>query len=840
MENRSQLANSLGVVLNCYKWTLSALAIFLLIQISNSQDFQFSDTRTIQRLDLSITRAIQTADMDLDGDLDLVCASTSGKVLWFENLGTSFCAEEHLFGESAGNVTDLQVADLNGDQYPDVVTVSSGQAGLRWYPNLGTGEGQGLWYLILSDAGGSRVELADLDEDGDLDLLLLSDTVSLYENVNGMGSFVGPTLVGGEYSAVSALHVVDLDGDGDADVLLACPDQLFWYENREMSFLVVHEISAALAYIPELDVADLDADGDLDLLCADATAGEALWYENNGSGGFSESHSIATGMGQLSHLLARDLDADGDYDVCLVSGDQYTVSWFANATPAGSFQPAQVVADDVLLASYAEAADLWGDGACELLTVAANEGMVTVYNCVDAQYTWQADLTFSAPECSEFDLFDVDEDGDLDLIAANKGRVFWYENQDASGAFSPAILLDRNAHGPVPLSGEVLDFDQDGDLDYFYYYYTYGQSSGIEVYWLQNLGTGQYRKNVQYLDGGETVRYLTCGDVNGDQLPDVLMYQIPSQRLVYYPHVDQADTFAAYIELFEVPRADYAALVDFDQDDDNDLVLCSGSHMSLYLNEDGAGSYGGVTSSVGIGGYYCHYFGTHDLDLDGDPDIILISKDVIPEYTIVYNFQWIENTNSGNGFGGVHFLGPQHAYREVESVVYANLAGDSRAEVLAMRYWYVHCYTPESDYEESIVCNLPYRIAMKPGDINGDGLIDLVYSASQGQHLGWLENVSDVGVSNPRITQPGSLAITAFPNPFNPSTVINFDTERTQELSLKVYDLQGRLVQTLAEGQFLAGEHEARFDGSALASGLYLVHLAGEEQSAVQRVLLLK
>ena len=65
----------------------------------------------------------------------------------------------------------------------------------------------------------------------------------------------------------------------------------------------------------------------------------------------------------------------------------------------------------------------------------------------------------------------------------------------------------------------------------------------------------------------------------------------------------------------------------------------------------------------------------------------------------------------------------------------------------------------------------------------------------------------------------------AYPNPFNPQAAIRFALPEAADVRLVVYDVMGREVARLAEGAFDAGRHEATFDGSRLASGLYLYRL---------------
>jgi hypothetical protein len=82
--------------------------------------------------------------------------------------------------------------------------------------------------------------------------------------------------------------------------------------------------------------------------------------------------------------------------------------------------------------------------------------------------------------------------------------------------------------------------------------------------------------------------------------------------------------------------------------------------------------------------------------------------------------------------------------------------------------------------------------------------------------------------------------VSAYPNPFNPVTNIRYDLERQSRVTLTVFDLQGRLVQTLADGVQPAGRHQVTFNGSALASGTYFVRFHTPTATRTEKLLLLK
>ncbi|MGE5177389.1 MAG: FlgD immunoglobulin-like domain containing protein [Hyphomicrobiales bacterium] len=85
----------------------------------------------------------------------------------------------------------------------------------------------------------------------------------------------------------------------------------------------------------------------------------------------------------------------------------------------------------------------------------------------------------------------------------------------------------------------------------------------------------------------------------------------------------------------------------------------------------------------------------------------------------------------------------------------------------------------------------------------------------------------------------------AMPNPFNPETVIGFSLPRAARATLRVYDVHGRLVRTLADGVFGPGDHRVRWDGTdgagrAVGSGAYFARLTADGRSEARKVVLLR
>ena len=79
-----------------------------------------------------------------------------------------------------------------------------------------------------------------------------------------------------------------------------------------------------------------------------------------------------------------------------------------------------------------------------------------------------------------------------------------------------------------------------------------------------------------------------------------------------------------------------------------------------------------------------------------------------------------------------------------------------------------------------------------------------------------------------------------YPNPFNPSTKIEFDLPKSGMVSLKIYNVLGQEVASLANGQHAAGHYSLQFDASRLSTGIYFYRLQSASGVAVKKMLLIK
>ena len=90
------------------------------------------------------------------------------------------------------------------------------------------------------------------------------------------------------------------------------------------------------------------------------------------------------------------------------------------------------------------------------------------------------------------------------------------------------------------------------------------------------------------------------------------------------------------------------------------------------------------------------------------------------------------------------------------------------------------------------------------------------------------------------VTAESFMLLRVYPNPFNPVTNISFVVDKSSEISLKIFDVNGKLVQVVNPKTYQSGVHNIQWNASSLSSGMYFIHMLNGADRYTQKVMLLK
>lgn len=456
------------------------------------------------------------ADIDDDGDVDLVIGTRAGTITLLENDGCATAPsfrevppDAHAFGSIlVGQGAVPALVDLDGDEDLDLV-VGNWMA-LDYFRNDGSAASP-VFVAVTGPASpfdGMTFDFApaptfgDVDDDGLIDLTLgtYSGVIRYFKNTGAAATpvFTERFDQDNPFSTISIPdpvkpYLVDLDGDEDLDLLIGMrfggPSVR---RNVGTAQAATFQTWPGLITLPTVDdlsaaaVADFDGDGLAEMVLGQEN-GPLRYFDNSGtleSPHFIQNFDLAnpiSGPRLLSDTFPATLDWDGDGWVEVVVGHGFGDLLSSQRDPSGLFRVLGSVADPLRILAEGlstprpTAGDIDGDGDFDV---------IVGFSGADEAVVLRNDGTPSIPAYTEIGplipglirvlphLADIDGDGDLDLAVGQDGLVFLVRNVGtpqvphfvvASPASDPFVGIVATENGrAVPALG---DWDGDGDLD---------------------------------------------------------------------------------------------------------------------------------------------------------------------------------------------------------------------------------------------------------------------------------------------------------------------------------------------------------------------------------------
>jgi len=344
------------------------------------------------------------------------------------------------------------------------------------------------------------------------------------------------------------IEAIDMDGDGDLDLIFLSNADLVWVNNMDGvgNFGTPQTLASDITHF---GAGDLDDDGDMDVVFADPI-GQLSWVANlDGLGSFGPIQAIGAVGGSVETLICTDLNGDGLPDVALSTNtvDGATLRVLINAGGVLSFAatfPYGIAGPGLRMVP----GDIDTDGATDLVCLDGDSMLYVLRNATGDALSWSAvEMGQTLPD-SRLQLIDVDDDEDLDLILSNWGLLQWGENISSPSNVVPFTRYDVGG---------------DGQANHFGYAFRFGCGSKLTIVHRQGLSGFLYwtvfdQQELAFvspdrsfvLSSNNTSPRTSTADLNGDGTQDLLNIAFgPTPTLSWYANQFPEDQEPTSIEL---------------------------------------------------------------------------------------------------------------------------------------------------------------------------------------------------------------------------------------------------------------------------------------------------
>jgi len=498
-------------------------------------------------------------------------------------------------------------------------------------------------------------------------------------------------------------------------------------------------------------------------------------------------------------------------------------------------------------------------------------------------YAFEANLIFDVNVSLHQAGFPADVSGELISSAAIMGdhivssdkagfvHVFEIDGSEWNDTVFPYETGDQNWGSPAVGNNSVIFSSKNG---YIYTINDFGEDD-IDVF--------------------DSESYVTAtpalGNMDDDMDLEIVFGQYGGDRLLYAINPDESNVAGFSIELGEkVQRG--VALADFNGNGKDDIIVGTDDEFIHLIHDDGtiAWSYetgGDIRVAPSVlelntgekivlsGSKDDNFYG---LNSDGTVRFMIETDDDISSEASIVDVEGVGPViffASGNMVYAVETDGdfylnwPMTAPGEVtSSIVFSEVNGQDYA-IFGDESGYVHMYTLAGDSYPNFPINygFPFKGSPTIYDTDNDGDLEILIGSTQtlvnidikesGSADGyWNTHRSNMQRNGHFISTMDALDISdeimdyefalynAYPNPFNPTTTIEFEVPYSMDVVLNVYDISGRLVKTLVDETKYTGLHSTIWDGTdqngnGVANGLYVYKLMSNQNISIANKMIL-
>ena len=592
-----------------------------------------------------------------------------------------------------------------------------------------------------------------------------------------------------------------------------------------------------------------------------------------------------------------DFDNDGDLDLYVTNNDFGGVATFDAAKNRNqlfrndgndTFVPTmpQDMADDTSFTSGQTWADYDNDGNIDLYTANANSiyerflstttalGSELFRNQGPQDYLFTRIISGDASSLNRIAGFaaawaDYNNDGFVDLVITTASPNF-YPNEIQTN-----ILFDNNGDGTFTrnttstiVNGPAdfytipswSDYDLDGDMDL---YITAGPiQNGVQQpdYFFRNMltetGTASFQRDLtsNFASEPRDGQQANWIDFDNDGDLDLYVTNFGGTPVVtsgmandFYRNDNGAFTKVTSGALVTDTKISIGQTWgDFDNDGDLDLYVTNATSQSSfggndYYQNDGAPNYTFTRITTGdfvTSGRSGWGASSGDYDNDGDLDLYVTINTITAGGA--RDALYRNDLSNGNNWINVKCIGSISNKSAIGARVRV------KATILGNTFWQMR----EISTQNASTGHNSLRAHFGIGDATSidslvvewpSGTIDFGTNILPNEFVTVTEGDQITSINENSPAAPGDFVLHQnFPNPFNPATTIRFSLPRKEHVTLKVFDMLGREVATLLEGELSIGEHSVVFDARDLTSGVYFYRLTADQFVQIRKAFLIK
>ncbi|MFA6469759.1 MAG: FG-GAP-like repeat-containing protein, partial [Bacteroidota bacterium] len=535
--------------------------------------------------------AVAAGDFNGDGDVDLVTANafdnlTSGNsISIFSNNGSgTFAAKvDYIAGTAPYGVVAV---DVDGDGDIDVVTANTTGDSISVFLNTGSGT-----FAAKADyACGNdprSITAGDIDGDGDIDVIVgryTDNKISVVFN-NGSGAFTSYNEYAA-YSYVNCVTAADVNNDGALDVIAASYDGITTKESvflnkdlgdGDLNTKVDYTVNNTGGGGKSVATGDVDGDGDLDMIVTSATTQMSVLL-NNGSGTFGSQTDYTT-LSNPTSVIAADLNGNGVVDIALTSSvfPGPSVSIFKNVP------------------------------VVEISSTSPTANALTVSPSANITVTFTALMNSATMTSSTVKVFGS--------ITGPKAGAYSYDAGTKTMTFDPTTDFARGENVTVVVTTEVQAIDGSAISPSKNFSFTIASAGTGEGHFSINVSGGFFSKNEH--------DFLSA-DVDNDGDADLIGYYYNTGFSVSKNNSGVFDAPVNYNSIPENAGWGYLHYADMDNDGIGDIVLLqynsSAYKKVVILKNNGSGVFSRY-DSVALSSEWTYSLEVKDFNNDGKPDV---------------------------------------------------------------------------------------------------------------------------------------------------------------------------------------------------------------------------